>query len=122
MLRAIVEFSLRLRGIVIAIACLAVLYGLYATEHARLGVFPEFAPPRVTIQTEAPGLSPEQVETLVTQRIENTLIGTAGLEKNRAKLIPGVPLGAVTFSHLAHDLPARPRGWGAVVGVWRHRP
>src|ERR1700730_6670018 len=84
MLRAIIEFSLRLRGIVIALACLAVLYGLYATEHARLGVFPEFAPPRVTIQTEAPGLSPEQVETLVTQRIENVLIGTAGLESIRS--------------------------------------
>ena len=76
MLRAIVEFSLRFRGIVIALACLTVLYGLYATEHARLGVFPEFAPPQVTIQTEAPGLSPEQVETLVTQRIENVdLVG-----------------------------------------------
>src|SRR5258708_13165885 len=78
MLKAILEFSLRFRGIVIALACLAVLYGLYATEHARLGVFPEFAPPQVTIQTEAPGLSPAQAETLVTQRIENALIATAG--------------------------------------------
>ncbi len=98
MLRAIVEFSLRLRGIVIAIACLAVLYGLYATEHARLGVFPEFAPPRVTIQTEAPGLSPEQVETLVTQRIENALIGTAGLETIRSSSIQGLSVVAVTFA------------------------
>src|SRR5260370_12608304 len=77
MLRAIVEFSLRFRGIVIALACLAVLYGLYATEHAHLGVFPDFAPPQATIQTETPGLSPEQVETLVTHRIENPLTGTA---------------------------------------------
>jgi len=98
MLRAIVEFSLRLRGVVIAIACLAVLYGLYATEHARLGVFPEFAPPRVTIQTEAPGLSPEQVETLVTQRIENALIGTAGLESIRSSSIQGLSVVTVTFA------------------------
>src|SRR5260370_22434974 len=91
MLKAIVEFSLRLRGIVIAIACLAVLYGLYATEHARLGVFPEFAPARVTIQTEAPGLSPEQVETLVTQRIENALIGTAGLHQTLCGPITRLP-------------------------------
>jgi Cu/Ag efflux pump CusA len=48
MLHAIVEFSLRFRGIMIALACLALLYGLYATERARLGVFPEFAPPQVT--------------------------------------------------------------------------
>ncbi len=42
MLRAIVEFSLRFRGIVIALACLTALYGIYATEQARLGVFPDY--------------------------------------------------------------------------------
>src|SRR6266446_4750890 len=98
MLHAIVEFSLRFRGIVVALASLAVLYGLYAAEHARLGVFPEFAPPRVTIQTEAPGLSPEQVETLVTQRIENALIGTAALETIRSSSIQGLSVVAVTFA------------------------
>jgi Cu/Ag efflux pump CusA len=98
MLRAIVESSLRFRGIVIALACLAVLYGLYATENARLGVFPEFAPPQVTIQTETPGLSPEQVETLVTQRIENALIGTAGLESIRSSSIQGLSVVTVTFA------------------------
>ncbi len=98
MLSAIVEFSLRFRGIVIALACLAVLYGLYATEHARLGVFPEFAPPQVTIQTEAAGLSPEEVETLVTQRIENALIGTAGLESIRSSSIQGLSVVTVIFA------------------------
>ncbi len=98
MLTAIVEFSLRFRGIVIALACLAVLYGIYATERARLGVFPEFAPPQVTIQTEAPGLSPEQVETLVTQRIENALIGTAGLESIRSSSIQGLSVVTIIFS------------------------
>jgi len=93
MLHAIVEFSLRFRGIVIAIACLIVLFGLYTTEHARLGVFPEFAPPQVTIQTEAPGLSPEQVETLVMQRIENALIGTVGLQSIRSRPIPSPTCG-----------------------------
>ncbi len=98
MLSAIVEFSLRFRGVVVAIACLVVLYGIYATEHARLGVFPEFAPPQVTIQTEAPGLSPEQVETLVTQRIENALIGTAGLESIRSSSIQGLSVVTIIFS------------------------
>ncbi len=98
MLSSIVQFSLRFRGIVIAIACLIVLYGLYTTEHAPLGVFPEFAPPEVTIQTEAPGLSPEQVETLVTQRIENALIGTAGLESIRSSSIQGLSVVTIVFS------------------------
>src|SRR5260370_3308005 len=106
--RVVVEFSVGFRGIVIALACLAVLYGLYATEHARLGVFPEFAPPQVTIQTETPGLSPEQVETLVTQRIENALIGTAGLETICSKPLPGLSVLAGTvfagaqLSHARH--------------------
>jgi CzcA family heavy metal efflux pump len=98
MLSAIVQFSLRFRGIVIAIACLIVLYGLYTTEHARLGVFPEFAPPEVTIQTEVPGLSPEQVETLATQRIENVLIGTVGLQSIRSSSIQGLSVVTIVFS------------------------
>src|SRR6266404_1341558 len=98
MLSAIVEFSLRFRGIVIALACLTALYGIYATEQARLGVFPEFAPPQVTIQIEGPGLSPEQVETLVTQRIENALIGTAGLESIRSSSIQGLSVVTIVFS------------------------
>ena len=81
----------------IALACLAVLYGLYVTEHARLGVFPEFAPPQVVIQTEAAGFSPEQVETLVTQRIENNLVGTVGLESIRSQSIQGLSVVTVVF-------------------------
>jgi len=43
-------------------------YGLYVAAHAKLDVFPEFVQPQVVIQTEAPGLSSEQVEALVTGR------------------------------------------------------
>src|SRR5712671_3172855 len=103
MLSAIVQFSLRFRGIAIAIACLIVLYGLYTTEHARLGVFPEFAPPQVTIQTEAPGLSPEQCETLVTQQIENAVNGIAEIESLRSSSIQGVSIITMTF-HPQSDL------------------
>ncbi|HUY25919.1 MAG TPA: efflux RND transporter permease subunit [Candidatus Binataceae bacterium] len=97
MLKAIVEFSIRLRGVVIALACLIVLYGLYVTYHAKLGVFPEFAPPEVVIQTEAPGFSPEQVETLVTQPIENALAGTIGLQSIRSQSIQGLSVATVVF-------------------------
>jgi len=97
MLKAIVEFSLRFRGVVIALACAIVLYGLYVTEHAQLGVFPEFAPPQVAVQTEAPGFSPDQVETLVTQRIENALVGTVGLESIRSQSIQGLSVVTIVF-------------------------
>ena len=77
MLNAIVSFSLRFRGIVIALSCLALGYGIYTATQAKLDVFPEFAPPQVVVQTEAPGLSPEQVEQLVTLPVETALNGVA---------------------------------------------
>ncbi len=47
MLRSLVEFSLRFRGVVVALACVVVGYGIYTTFHAKFDVYPEFAPPRL---------------------------------------------------------------------------
>ncbi|HLH75430.1 MAG TPA: efflux RND transporter permease subunit [Candidatus Binataceae bacterium] len=94
MLRGIVSFSLRFRGIVIALACLTFGYGIYCAVSASLGIFPEFAPPQVVIQTEAPGLAAEQVEALVTQPIENRLLGMNDAASIRSQSIQG--LSAVT--------------------------
>lgn len=98
MLATIVRFSLRQRGIVIALACLLVGYGLYTLTRVTYDVFPEFAPPLVVIQTEAPGLSPEQVEVLVTQPIENTINGVAGIESLRSNSIQGLSLITAAFT------------------------
>lgn len=97
MLTAIVRFSLRFRGIILALAFLLVGYGLYSLSRAKYDVFPEFAPPQIIIQTEAPGLSPEQVETLVTQPIENTLNGISGIESLRSGSIQGLSVITVIF-------------------------
>jgi CzcA family heavy metal efflux pump len=97
MLSAIVRFSLRFRGVVIALAILAVIYGAYVTANAKYDVFPEFATPQISIQTEAPGLSPEQVEILVTQRIENSINGAPGIESIRSESVQGLSLVNVNF-------------------------
>jgi Cu/Ag efflux pump CusA len=97
MLTAIVRFSLRFRGIVIALACLSLGYGLYSLSRAKYDVFPEFASPQVSIQTEAPGLSPEQVEVLVTQPIENALNGLTGVGSLRSSSIQGLSVMTLTF-------------------------
>jgi CzcA family heavy metal efflux pump len=97
MLKAIVAFSLRFQGIVIALACLAFGYGIYSALNAKLGVFPEFAPPQVAIQTEAPGLASEQVETLVTQPIENVLLGMNDVASIRSQSIQGLSVITVIF-------------------------
>src|SRR5919198_5286645 len=97
MLNAIVRFSLRFRGIIIALACALLGYGLYTLSRATYDVFPEFAPPQVVIQTEAPGLAPEQVEVLVTQPIENSISGVPGIESLRSNSIQGLSVVKVTF-------------------------
>lgn len=97
MLTAIVKFSLRFRGVIIALACILIGYGLYTLSQAKYDVFPEFAPPQVVIQTEAPGLSPEQVEVLVTQPIENSINGVPGIERLSSASIQGLSFITVTF-------------------------
>lgn len=97
MLTPIIEFSVRLRGVIFALACLVAGYGVFALTQSRLDVFPEFAPPLVTVQTEAPGLSAEQVEQLVTQRVENVLGGSIGLQSMRSQSIQGVSVINLIF-------------------------
>jgi len=97
MLRQVVELSLRSRGTVVVLACLVAAYGIYATQRVKLDVFPEFAPPRIVIQTEAPGLSAEEVETLVTRPIENGLNGTPDLEIIYSQSIQGLSVVTTVF-------------------------
>jgi CzcA family heavy metal efflux pump len=98
MLNALVRFSLRFRGVVIALACALLGYGVFSLAQAKYDVFPEFAPPQVTIQTEAPGLSPEQVELLVTQPVENAVNGVPGLKSLRSQSPQGFSLIIAVFS------------------------
>src|SRR5213594_3203926 len=97
MLRALVQFSLRFRGIVIALACVLLGYGLYVAAHAKLDVFPNFVQPQVVIQTECPGLAPEQVELLVTLPIETTINGLGDLESLRSESIEGLSIITAVF-------------------------
>ena len=99
MLNAIVRFALRFRGIVIALAIAFLAYGTCTLTQAKYDVFPEFAPPLVVIQTEAPGLSPEQVELLVTTPIELGINGVPGVESLRSGSIQGLSLITVTFQY-----------------------
>ncbi len=94
MLNRIVHFSLRFRGVVVALACVVIGYGIYVAAHAKLDVFPNFVPPEVTVQTEAPGLTAEQVEVLVTRPVENTISGLGNMETMRSESIEG--LSAIT--------------------------
>ncbi len=97
MLSQIVEVSLRHRGIVIALALALLGWGGYIASQSQLDVFPEFVAPQVTIQAEAPGLSAEQVEVLVTRPIESAVNGAASLESVRSESIQGLSVVTVVF-------------------------
>lgn len=107
MLNRIVQFSLRFPAVVVAMACMVLGYGVYVSLHTRLDVFPEFAPPMVVIQTEAPGLSPEQVEILVTRPVENAINGAPKLVSVRSQSIQGHSAITATFADDANVYQAR---------------
>ena len=90
MLTAVVRGSLRHRGVALGLAAALLLVGLTTLARAPLDVFPEFAPPQVSIQTEAPGLTPEQVEVLVTRPIETAINGVQGIAAVRSQSIQGL--------------------------------
>lgn len=97
MLALFVRASVRHAGVVIALGALLVIYGAYRLLHTSLDIFPEFSPKLVIIQTEAPGLSAEQAEVLVTQPIENALGGLVALVSIRSQTIPGLSVVTLTF-------------------------
>ncbi len=98
MMSSIVRFSIRFYGVIIGLAILVVLYGIYSLTRSNLDVFPEFSPTQIIIQTESPGLSAELVESLVTQPIETAIAGTVGVAEMRSQSIPGLSVVTVIFN------------------------
>ena len=88
MMRFILAASLRFRYIAVAASIAMLVIGGMQLRDTRVDVFPEFAPPRVEVQTDALGLSAQEVEELVTVPLEQGLTGMPGLETLRSKSIP----------------------------------
>src|SRR4051812_11570904 len=91
MIRSVVEASLRFRLLVIGIAALVMAVGITQLRDAPVDVLPEFTPPYVEVQTEALGLSAEEVEQLVTVPLEADLLnGTKGVTVLRSESVPSM--------------------------------
>lgn len=84
MLNHLIRWSLRNRAIVLCLSLLILAMGFKTGSELPVEVLPDLTKPTVTILTEAPGLSPEEVEALVTQPIENSMMGIAGLTRMRS--------------------------------------
>jgi CzcA family heavy metal efflux pump len=103
----LVSSALRFRILVVAAAIALIVVGIRTADDVPLDVFPEFAPPRVEIQTEAPGLSTEEVESLVTVPIENSLNGIPFLDHVRSKSVLGLSSVQLYFKRGSDLITAR---------------
>ena len=98
MLASIVRASLANPRIVTALACLIALIGAGSLFTVHFDVFPDFAPPHVLVQTEAPGLDATQVEALVTRPLEGLLAGTEDVKTVRSTSSQGLSAIQVIFA------------------------
>jgi CzcA family heavy metal efflux pump len=94
MLNRLILWSLAQRWFIVVASVALLIFGISTIIRLPLDVFPNFAPPQVIIQTEAPGLAPEEVESLVTLPLESVLNGAPGLTDIRSS--SGIGLSVVT--------------------------
>jgi CzcA family heavy metal efflux pump len=96
-MQRLVTWCVERRGIVAILAAAFLVLGVWQARDMPLDVFPEFVPAQVSIQTEAPGFTPDQVETLVTRPIEAAVNGAPGLVALRSESIPGLSVVSLDF-------------------------
>src|SRR5215470_6171715 len=104
-MRWLVAWCVRRRVVVTILAAAFLVVGSWQASKTPVDVFPEFVPAQVSIQAEAPGFTPDQVETLVTRPIEAAVNGAPALAALRSDSIPG--LSVVTLDFKAGTDPQR---------------
>ena len=106
-MRTLIASSLRLRWLVVFAAAALLYFGLAEVRTTPVDVFPEFAPPRVEIQTPTLGLSPVEVEEFVTVPLEQNLAGVQGVETIRSTSVEQLSSITLLFERGTDILTAR---------------
>src|ERR1700745_2082162 len=107
MIGRIVDASLRARFLVLAAALALVGLGALQFDRMPVDALPEFAPPTVEVQTEAIGLSADEVESLITIGLEELLSGVPWLESTRSKSVTGLSTITLIFKRGTDHIQAR---------------
>ncbi|MBD1886815.1 efflux RND transporter permease subunit [Microcoleus vaginatus] len=97
MFSTILRWVINRRWLVVIATIIVSLWTFSIIPQMSLDVFPPFAPPQVEIQTEAPGLAPEEIESLVTLPIESAINGTPGVTAVRSSSAVGLSAVKVIF-------------------------
>jgi CzcA family heavy metal efflux pump len=105
----IIGSSLRFRFLVLAIAAALLLFGTQQLRKMPVDVFPEFAPPKVEIQTEGPGMNSTEVEELITIPMEDQLRGVPGVQYVRSSSVTGLSQVVLLFKMGTDLMEARQR-------------
>ncbi len=103
MFRWIIGSSLKFRFLVLALAVALVVFGSQQISDMPIDVFPEFAPPKIEIQTEGPGMTAAEVEELITIPMEDALRGTPGIDIIRSASVRGLSQVVLIFK-MGEDL------------------
>lgn len=103
----LVTTALQFRLLVLVLAVALIIVGVQTSDSVPLDVFPEFAPPLVEIQTEAPGIATEDVESLITVPIENAVNGIPFVQTVRSKSVLGLSSVRLIFEPGTDLLTAR---------------
>ncbi len=107
MMQWIVASSLKFRYLVIAGAVAFMFFGISRLRHMPVDVFPEFAPPRVEVQTEGQGMSSTEIEDQITNPMELVLMGTPELDVLRSRSVNGLSQIVLQFKRGTDILHAR---------------
>ena len=108
MMRWIIGSSIKFRRLVIAVAVGLLVYGVLQLDNAKTDILPEFQRVTVEVQTEALGLSAEEVEALITVPLEqDLLVGIAFLDEIESVSLPGLSSVVMTFEPGTDLLDAR---------------
>ncbi|HJX15634.1 MAG TPA: efflux RND transporter permease subunit [Candidatus Deferrimicrobiaceae bacterium] len=107
MFRWMIGSSLQFRFLVLGVAAALVVFGTLQLRKTPIDVFPEFAPPVVEVQTEAIGLSAEEVESLITLNLEELLSGVPWLKSIRSESVTGLSSIVLTFERGTDVMKAR---------------
>ncbi|NDZ11781.1 acriflavin resistance protein [Variovorax sp. WS11] len=105
----IIGSSLRFRFLVLAMAATLLVFGTQQLRRMPVDVFPEFAPPKVEIQTEGPGMTATEVEELITIPMEDQLRGVPGVEYVRSSSVTGLSQVVLLFKMGTDLMDARQR-------------